>query len=128
MSRREEMIDLFGQAIDAHQRNIAKTEIRKADLGLAAPDILDEEIERSYAEIDRLEKMREKSKSNGKGRVTNGERLDLISAQISTLGGEVSMMHYDMKDIKSVVTELRDGCPLFNPDTPEGPLEFVRKT
>ena len=128
----DEITGLFDQAINAHRRNIAKAEIRKADLGLAAPAALDESVASSEREISRLSKMRDSAKNNG--RTTNGDRLDRLSAQISGIQGEVLVLRRDtsscvneIADVKSVVMELRGGCPLFNPDTPDGPLEFVRK-
>ena len=128
----DEITGLFDQAINAHRRNIAKAEIRKADLGLAAPAALDESVASSEREIARLGKLREHAKGNG--RTTNGDRLDQLSAQISGLQGEVLILRRDtgncvdeIGDVKSAVMELRAGCPLFNPDMPDGPLEFVRK-
>jgi hypothetical protein len=127
MSNRSEIVDLIEWAIDAHRRNIAMAELKKAQLGLVAPEVLDDSINSSSAEIDRLCKMKEHVLNNGKGAPSNGERLDQLSAQISGLQGQVSTIRYELVDVANAVGELRDGCPLFNPDTPEGPLIFVRK-
>ena len=131
MTERNEIVGLIDQAINAHRRNIARAEIRKADLGLAAPDILDISIATSDAGIERLIKLRDNAVANGNGKTTNGDRMDQISVQITGLQGELLLFHQDVSteimDLKCVVMELRDGCPLFNPDTPEGPLVFVRK-
>jgi len=130
--RRREFLELIDEAIHSHQCNIAKAEIRKGELGLAAPDILDDIITKSELEIERLGAMKEKANQNHKVVVkTNGESIDQISAQISGLRAEMFSFRQDVRtdigELKDVVLELRDGCPLFNADMQEGPLEFVRK-
>jgi len=130
--RRTEFIGLIDEAIHSHRCNIAKAEIRKGELGLAAPEVLDEIIRKSEQEIERLETMKANADQNHKMKImTNGETLSQISAQISGLKAEMLLFRQDVRtdigELKGVVLELRDGCPLFNPDTPEGPLVFVRK-
>ena len=130
--RRNEFASLVDEAIHSHRCNIAKAEIRKGELGLAAPDVLDDIIAKSELEIERLGTMKEKADQNHKIAIkTNGESLDQISAQISGLKAEMLLFRQDVRtdigDLRGVVLELRDGCPLFNADTPEGPLVFVRK-
>ena len=49
--RREEFFALIDEAIHSHRCNIAKTETRKGELGLAAPDTLDDSIAMSEQEI-----------------------------------------------------------------------------
>jgi len=130
--RRKEFFGLIDEAIHSHRCNIAKTEIRKGELGLAAPDTLDNFIVTSEQEIERLESMKAKAERNHRESIkTNGESIDQISAQISGLRAEVLSFRQDVRTdiekLNDVVLELRDGCPLFNADMQEGPLVFVRK-
>ena len=130
MSNRLEVLSLIDEAIDAHRKNIARAQIRAADLGLAAPDILSETIVKSNREIDRLILMRQNLKDGTDG-PPDGERFDQISAQVSVLQGEFTTFRQDVRvdinKLANVVQELRNGCPLFNPEAKEGPLVFVKK-
>ena len=133
MTERQEIIDTFDQAIRAHQRNLARAELKKAQGDTNPPAELDDAINYASREIDRLQSLKNRM-GNNDGRVTQRDRLDRISAQLSDVQGQMIGVNGTLDNhgvmltgIKTVVDTIEQECPLFRPDMEEGVLTFVRK-
>lgn len=133
MTERREIIDTFDQAIRAHQRNLARAELKKAQGDTNPPAELDAAITYASREIDRLQSLKKRMGDNN-GRVTQKDRMDRISAQLSEVQGQMRSVNGTLGNhgvmltsIKTVVDTIEQECPLFRPDMEEGVLTFVRK-
>lgn len=133
MTERQEIVDTIDQAIRAHQRNLARAELKKATGTTNPPAELDAAISYASREIDRLQSLKNRM-GNNNGRVTQKDRMDKLSAQMSEVQGQVISVNGTLRNqsailtsIKGTVDTIREECPLFRPDMPEGVLTFVRK-
>jgi len=133
VTERQEIIETIDQAIRAHQRNLARAELRKAQGDINPPGEIDAAIGYANREIDRLQSLKARM-GNNNGRVTQRERLDQISAQLSEVQGQLIGVNGTLDNhgamltsIKATVGTVEQECPLFRPDMEEGVLTFVRK-
>ena len=131
MTERQEIINTIDQAIRAHQRNLARAELKKAKGDTNPP--VDDAISYANREIDRLQSLKARM-GNNNGRVTQKDRMDRISAQLSEVQGQITSVNGTLDNhgvvltsIKAVVDTIEVECPLFRPDMEEGVLTFVRK-
>lgn len=133
MTERQEIVDMIEQAIQAHQRNMARAELAKAQCDANPTTELEDTIDYAAREIDRLQALKGRIGDNN-GRVTQKERLDKISAQLSEVQGQVTGVNHTLENhgvllngIKATIDTIEVECPLFRPDMEEGVLTFVRK-
>lgn len=133
MTERQEIIDTIDQAIRAHQRNLAHAELKKAEGDTNPLAELDAAISYASREIDRLQSLKSRM-GNNNGRVTQKDRMDKLSAQVSEVQGQVISVNGTLENqgvilnsIKETIDTIEHECPLFRPDMPEGVLTFVRK-
>lgn len=133
MTERQEIIGTINQAILAHERNLARAELKKAQGDANPPAELDAAISYASREIDRLQSLKNRL-GNNNGRVTQKDRMDKLSAQMSEVQGQVISVNGTLRSqsailtsIKTTVDTIKEECPLFRPDMPEGVLTFVRK-
>ena len=134
MPDRSEIIAIIDRAILTHHKNLAGAELEKAELATTPAPELDVTIEHSTAEIDRLQAMRLRIVANNRSKVDGEERLDTLSAQLSTLNGQFQSLETTLAthgvllvSVNKTTQKIEEGCPLFNPDMQEGILEFVRE-
>lgn len=133
MTERQEIIDTIDQAIRAHERNLARAELKKAQSSSNPPAELDDAISHASREIDRLQSLKARM-GNNNGRVTQKDRMDRISAQLSEVQGQLTSVNGTLDNHGMVLTSIRatvgtieQECPLFRADMEEGVLTFVRK-
>lgn len=132
MSERQEIIDTIDQAILAHERNLARAELRKAQ-GNTNPTVeLDAAINYASREIDRLQILKDRM-GNHNGRVTQRDRMDKLSAQMGEVQGQMIGVNGTLKNqsvilgsIKTTIETIEKECPLFRSDLENGVLTFVR--
>lgn len=136
MTEKQRIRDTLEAAILEHRQNIATAELQAARNGDSVE--VSRAISHAEREITRLEHMMAELE-NGK-RVTAADRADRLSAQIGLVQGELltvkTMLESadnklnnhcgQLKEHGDILRELRDQCPLFNPDMPEGPLYFKK--
>ena len=132
MTERQEIIDTFDQAIRAHQRNLARAELKKAQGDTNPSAELDAAITYASREIDRLQSLKARM-GNNNGRVTQKDRMDKLSAQMSEVQGQIISVNGTLNNhgtmltgIKTTVDTIQQECPLFRADMEEGVLTFVR--
>jgi hypothetical protein len=135
MPERQEILSIIEEAILTHERTIAEAELKKAAYGSGdVPPEINKAILHAETEINRLEKMRQRIAANsGNSPVTQREQIEALSAQVSEVRGAIAQVaqstietRADVADIKVVVDQISEGCPLLNPDMKEGPLWLVR--
>jgi len=131
---RSEILSIIDRAILTHQKNLARAELDRAELGKNPSSELDAVVYHTTGEIDRLQAMRERIESNHRSKVANIERLDTLSAQLSALNGHFHSLETTLgvhggllASVNKTTQQIEEGCPLFNPDMQEGILEFVRE-
>lgn len=133
MTERQEIIDTIDQAIMVHRSNMARAELKKAKSDTNPTVELDAAISYASREIDRLQSLKARM-GNNNGRVTQKDRLDRISVQLSEVQGQIIGVTDTLENhsvmltgIKATTDTIEEECPLFRPDMEDGVLTFVRK-
>ena len=133
MTERQEIINTIDQAIRAHQRNLARAELKKAKGDTNPPAELDAAISYASREIDRLQALKARM-GNNNGRVTQRDRTDKLSAQLSEVQGQITSVNGTLANhgailssIKTTIDTIEHECPLFRPEMEEGALIFVKE-
>jgi len=134
MTERQEIIGMIEQAIRAHQRNMAHAELGKAQSGSNSSVEFENTISHARGEIERLQGLKDRI-GNNNGRVTQKERLDKISIQLSEVQGQVTSVNHTLENhsailsgIKATIDTIEVECPLFRADMEEGQMIFVKKS
>ena len=109
LENNEEITNLLDQAITINRRNQMRAELQKAGYGREAPPSVQNTIDYSQTEIERLERLRE-NMANGKGAPAgNGERLVGLSAQVSSMRADFVERVGVMQDEIEVLGQKVDG-------------------
>lgn len=109
LQNNEEITGLLDQAITINRRNQMRAELQKAGYGQAVPPIVQNTIDYSQAEIERLGRMKE-NMANGKGTsASNGEQFAGLSAQVSSMRADFVERVGVMQDEIGVLGQKVDG-------------------